>query len=431
MRNVVVSTLLLLTVWVGLGHARTDSTRVYFNVNQGRFDPSLGGNAATMETFIRNIQAALAANDLDHIVIRGYASPDGPLSVNERLAKSRCEAIAAYIVRRTGISREAILTQPGGIAWDELRRLVTDNQDVPKREEILEILDSTSLRIYPVGGVFNRKARLRSLAGGQPYRWMLGHLFPQLRYALALSVCRKSDSDTPQPDTDRADESPVTADTLVAAHERDTVPTVCPDSLSGSSLAGTNIPATAETEPETDGPQLPPYHLLALKTNLLYYGALLPNLELEWRCHDRWSVAVEGNVASWGRYSKLKSYRLSLIDAEVRHWIKPREPWHGLYVGLFAGGGWYDLENGGPGKYGEGALAGASLGYMWPIGRRLSLEAGVGAGYLYTRFKEYEPYEGHHLYQRTKELHYFGPLKLKFSLVWRFLDRNKLKRPGI
>lgn len=259
---------------------------------------------------------------------------------------------------------------------------------------------------------------------------MLGHLFPQLRYALALSICRKSDSDTPQPDAGRADDSPVTADTPVAPGERDTVPTVCPDSLPGSGLSDTGMPAPDGTEPAATDSLRPPYHLLALKTNLLYYGALLPNLELEWHCRDRWSVAVEGGIAWWGRYSEQKSYRLWLIDAEARHWIKPRAPWHGLYVGLFAGGGLYDLQNGSTGKYGGGTLAGASLGYMWPIGRHLSLEAGIGAGYLYTRFKEYEPYEGHHLYLRTKELHYFGPLKLKFSLAWRFLDRNKPKRSG-
>lgn len=415
---------------VASGYARRDSVRVYFSINKGHFNPALGENAATMETFIRDIQAAVSANDLDHIVIRGYASPDGPLSVNERLAKNRCEAIADYIVSRTGIGRDAVRTLPGGIAWDELRRLVTDNRSVPAREQILEILDSTSLRIYPMGGVTDRKARLRSLAGGEPYRWMLGHLFPQLRYALALSICRKSDSDIPQPDADRADDSPVTADTLVAPCERDTVPTVCPDSLPGSGLSDTDMPAPDGTEPAATDSLRPPYHLLALKTNLLYYGALLPNLELEWHCHDRWSVAVEGDIAWWGRYSEQKSYRLWLIDAEARHWIKPRAPWHGLYVGLFAGGGLYDLQNGDTGKYGGGTLAGASLGYMWPIGRHLSLEAGIGAGYLYTRIKEYRTYEGHHLYLRTKELHYFGPLKLKFSLAWRFLDRNKPKRSG-
>ena len=77
---------------------------------------------------------------------------------------------------------------------------------------------------------------------------------------------------------------------------------------------------------------------------------------------------------------------------------------------------------------GEGGMAGLSFGYMWPITRNLSLEAAIGAGYMYTRYKEYEPYEGHYLYMRTKSMNYFGPLKVKFQLVWRFNDINKHKK---
>ncbi|MDE6002054.1 MAG: DUF3575 domain-containing protein, partial [Prevotella sp.] len=80
---------------------------------------------------------------------------------------------------------------------------------------------------------------------------------------------------------------------------------------------------------------------------------------------------------------------------------------------------------GGTGYMGNGYMVGLSYGYMWPIGRCLSLEAGVGAGYMYTRYEEYKPFDGHYLYQRTKTLNYFGPLKLKFSLAWRFNDINK------
>ena len=70
---------------------------------------------------------------------------------------------------------------------------------------------------------------------------------------------------------------------------------------------------------------------------------------------------------------------------------------------------------------------------MWPIGKHLSLEAAVGAGYLYTRYKEYEPRDGHYLYMRTKSLHYFGPLKLKFAIAWRFggIKKPLLNNPAL
>lgn len=176
---------------------------------------------------------------------------------------------------------------------------------------------------------------------------------------------------------------------------------------------------------DTDKPVIPPYHRFALKTNLLYDAALMPNLELEWLIRPNWSVALEGNVAWWKNDPKHQYYQILMISPEVRYHIKPRAPWHGMYVGIFAGGGKYDLENKKTGYHGEGVMAGASFGYMWPITRCLSLEAGIGVGYLYSKYKEYVPFDGHYLYQRTKTLNYFGPLKLKFSFVWRFYDINK------
>lgn len=168
-----------------------------------------------------------------------------------------------------------------------------------------------------------------------------------------------------------------------------------------------------------------PAHRLAVKTNFLYDAILLPDLEVEWRFNDNWSVALEGNLAWWGRYKYEKSYRLAMISPEVKRWIRPRAPWHGFYVGLFAGAGLYDLEYKNRGHRGEGVMGGLSVGYMWPLNRTLSLEAAIGGGYLYTRSKEYKPLDGHHIYQRTRIINYFGPLKVKLSLVWRLWDLNK------
>ena len=145
----------------------------------------------------------------------------------------------------------------------------------------------------------------------------------------------------------------------------------------------------------------------------------MPNLELEWLINNRWSVALEGDVA-WWKPSETKVYRLAILSPEARYHINPRGLWHGMYVGAFAGGGKYQLENGGDGYHGEGVMGGLSFGYMWPIGKHFFMEAALGAGYMYTRYKVYESREGHKLYMRTKSLNYFGPLKLKLSIAWRF-----------
>ena len=160
-------------------------------------------------------------------------------------------------------------------------------------------------------------------------------------------------------------------------------------------------------------------HHFALKTNLLFDAALMPNLEFEWLINKKWSVGIEGDVA-WWKFSNTEIYRLALISPEVRYHFLSRKPWQGMYVGLFGGAGLYQLQNGSEGHHGEGAMGGLSFGYMFPIGKHFFFEAGIGAGYMSTRYKIYENRDGHKVYMRTKTLNYFGPLKLKLSIAWRF-----------
>ncbi|MDE6415515.1 MAG: DUF3575 domain-containing protein, partial [Duncaniella sp.] len=173
----------------------------------------------------------------------------------------------------------------------------------------------------------------------------------------------------------------------------------------------------AETIPEVT--YVRPDSRFALKTNLLGYAILMPNLELEWMFADRWSVALEAQGAWYSKSSPRKVYRIATIIPEFRYWVIDRARWHGMYVGLFGGAGMYDLSNNRKGHEGEGFMAGLSVGYMWPIGKHLSLDAGIGVGYMRLRDKVYAPADGHFLYQYTKNIDYVGPLRLKLSLVWR------------
>ncbi len=411
------------------GQICTDSVNVYFRVGQYDFDPALGSNRTTIDSFIDAVRKSAAASDLKRIDVYGYASPEGASFTNEALARERCATIARYLAEHAGVSRDFIAEHPVGIDWDALRRLVYSTPDMSNRQKVLDILDNTPVWVYDADGkvIDGRKKQLMDLAGGRTWSWMTANLFPQLRNVTAISLCRRTPtgegSDGVQTeDTVAPGKADQTADgeLNILSPDDNALEEATADSLNNNGTrlkdGGASLVASEIYEP---------FHRLALKTNMLYYAILMPNLELEWLINKNWSVAVEGNIAWWGRYSKMRSYRMAVIDVEGRRWIKPRKPWHGMYVGVIAGGGWYDLQKGRPGKYGDGLMAGVSFGYMWPIGRNLSLEAEIGAGYIYSRYKEYEYHDGHHVYMRTKALNYFGPIKLKFSIAWRFLDANK------
>ena len=168
-----------------------------------------------------------------------------------------------------------------------------------------------------------------------------------------------------------------------------------------------------ETESETGR--------LAVKTNLLYDLLLLPTLEVEYRFNERWSLNLEGSLAWWRIDGGVnKYYDLWIISPEARYHFKTKAPWHGHHVGLFAGGGAYDLENGKEGYKGEYFMTGLAYGYIFPVKgcKHLHMEANIGVGYMYTKYEEYLPIDGHYVYQETGRTNYFGPLKAKFSLVW-------------
>ena len=155
-----------------------------------------------------------------------------------------------------------------------------------------------------------------------------------------------------------------------------------------------------------------------LKTNLLYDALLSPSIEAEYRFAPHWSVHADFAIAWWSKKSKHKYYQLAQLSPEVRYWFNSKRWWKGHYIGAFVGAGHYDLSAGKDGYKGEFMMAGLSYGYMFPVGRYLSLDAGIGVGYLSTTYEEYLPIEGHYVYQQKSRTGYFGPVKARLSLVW-------------
>ncbi len=437
MKQLFLFALSIFCVLFAFGQTHEDSVKVYFHIGQWQFDSALDGNGESMDKFIDRVNAASQAQSLSRIVIRSFASPEGAVRLNRRLSERRGATIASLIQERTGLGQEYFEIIPEGEAWDELRQAVAADSRVPYRDAVLNILDNTPVKILDSRGnlIGSRKQQLMDLRGGRPWIWMQENIFPQLRNAVSVAAliappyCNSLNSS--ELETQNCTDSICEAE---QAKQKNISEDLCETPCNGNdSICCVDSPACQDVDICVEKEDTETIQALALKTNLLYYGILMPNLELEWLINKYWSIAVEGNVAWWGSYKRDKSYRLALIDGEVRRWIKPRAHWHGMYVGVMAGGGWYDLLRNSPGYRGEGFMAGVTFGYMWPIRHNLSLEAGIGAGYMHTQYKEYEPIDGHHVYQRTKDLNYFGPLKLKFSIAWRFLDvkKNKITVPAL
>lgn len=388
----------------------TDSVRVYFRRGYSTLDRSLAGNGEALDRFVARMDS-LTGGDAERIVaftLEGKASPDGTHEANLRLTAKRGARILDYLRARLDLPDSVVRVVAGGVDWEGLCTLVERDPRVPHRDEVLDLLRHTPLWIFDGAGrvVDGRKKRLMDLAGGRPYNYMYEHLFPRLRNTCVVLRCEVLA--VPEPVGAR-----MPAERTLAAE----IPDPAPQRLTPRPLP--------VAEAERAEMRHEPLHRLALKTNLLYDAVLMPSLEAEYRIDDRWSVNVEGEVAWWKRDSRHKYYQIATLGPEARYWFHTKKPWHGHYVGLFGLGSWYDLENGGRGYKGELWSVGLSYGYMFPVSRSLSFEAGIGVGFLRTWYEEYLPIDGHYVYQQSSRTNYFGPVKLKFAFVWRLWDQNR------
>lgn len=167
-----------------------------------------------------------------------------------------------------------------------------------------------------------------------------------------------------------------------------------------------------------------------LKSNLIYDAMLAPSLEIEYVINDRWSAGVETSIAWWHNNNKPWFYQIATLIPEVRYRIDARKQGHYHSIGLFGGAGWYDLEYLKTGYQGELWMAGLSYSYSFPINKLLGFEAGAGLGFMSAKYEEYLPQDGHFAYQQTTRTNFFGPLRLKFALVFDFNRWLKTKKRG-
>ena len=387
-----------------------DSVRILFQPGSSRIKPGSSGNA--LYVFAKKVRRCDSDGSLERLVVRAYTSPDGVSTANLQLSADRCQSVADYIISNAKIDADRIDSYPCGIAWDKLRRMIASDHHVPGRREVLDIIDYTPIWVHDAQGNISgsRKKSLMDFQGGQTYRWLREHFFEGLHYAVAELYVKKPEKEynnhIPK------DDKPLAIGNLQTEHVIDTTflqmknPGLQADWIKNPMMFP-HIPDGEHTA-----------HRMALKTNLLYAAALLPSIELEWRLNNRWSMGLEGSIAWWKKQEEHKCFQLAVAGITVRRWFREGSLRKGFYTGAFAGAGLYDLENGKKGYRGEGVLAGVSIGYLWPVGKHFAIEAEGGGGWMMTRYKEYIPYEGHHLYVRTQNLNFYGPLRLKLSLVW-------------
>lgn len=383
----------------------------YFANNSTMLMRDYRTNATELGKLDRLLQSRAVTSALDSIVIQGASSMIGSFRTNERLAGERAAAVQGYIRwKHPHIDPDKLRIAPSVFNWDELRERVRQDPFVPSRASVLQIL------ALPLSDE-SKQAQIRLLDNGATENYITDHFARYMRSATSLVFYLKEEAGkNAGPASMPRDEPETVTETAVV------VESPRPDDVDGG------LPEAREQVPfvwPVAAPERKP--LLAVKTNLLYDVASALNLEVEIPLGRRWSVAGEW-IFPWWLWEK-KQYALEILNGNVegRYWWgdrSAREPMTGWFAGVYAGGGYYDVEWKTRGYQGEFFSAGLTGGFAHRIGRNWRMEYSLGLGYLGSKYREYVPAsicgddQWHLIRQRSGHANWVGPTRAKVSLVW-------------
>ncbi|MFI3317941.1 MAG: DUF3575 domain-containing protein [Rikenellaceae bacterium] len=165
---------------------------------------------------------------------------------------------------------------------------------------------------------------------------------------------------------------------------------------------------------------LAPY--LAIKSNLLYDMAMIPNIAAEFYIARGYTLSGGWFGAWWSNRSDDRFWRIYGGEVVLRRYlgrIADIKPLTGHHVGLFAQVGTYDFEWRKDGYMSKcSSVVGLEYGYSLPIARRFNLDFVLGVGYLSGEYDRYEPNGDLYCWQERRRLRYFGFTKAELSLAW-------------
>ena len=393
---------------------------VYFSLSEDFIRPDYMGNEANLEAIRRIL--SIPENRQKEIVLEGTASPEGPVSINERLGNARAKSLADWLISEFPDLEGRIVIRPKGEDWEGLRAQVDNSSTISPRDKkaLLSIIDSNATP--------EKKEQL--LKAHKAYRIVDKEILPYIRYARfadfeATMPATVSETETVKDTTSHVADTITTqpADTTATLPKVDTIA-----AKPGQDSLSTWTPGI--TTPGTQVAKRGRNTVAAIKTNLLYDAATALNVELEFPIWDRLSVMVE-DVFPWWEWGNKYCFEIWEMGVEARYWFKSwktygTEKLRGWFAGPYVMSAKYDFQFDTEVNYqGEMWSVGATAGYAMPIGRRkrANLEFSLSLGYMKSPYRHYLPTDDYLklIHDPSKDGTFYNyflyPTKAKVSLV--------------
>lgn len=361
-----------------------DSLMVYFRLNESVIDPAYKENAKAIET----IQGLLNEQLVGFVTLTVSSSPDGPYSANASLAEKRAESIRALFGDK--VSRERIIIEVIPENWEGIIEQVQESYTLRNRKKVLEILLDGSIDHD------TREKRLKALSFGSAWRYITKMYLPNLRSASVMHILKVVPKQYMLPRVKSFDVEAYTASRTAIQF---TPPKIGPPPVKKESSFA-----------------------FAIRSNLLYDIALVPNIGIEFHLGKGVSLGFDYNHAWWSLPQKDYFWRLYGGGITLRKYFgkaSSQRALSGHHLGLHAQAFVYDFELGGRGQLSDLTyVGGLEYGYSLPVSRSLNIDFSVGFGYAGGEYKVYEPEDDCYVWKETRQRHYYGPTKGEISLVW-------------
>ena len=371
---------------------------------------------------------------LNGVILRGAASPEGPWKLNQRLGKARTKSLLDFLKSQTAFPISDSIMSAKSEAEDY--RLLC-RQMMLKGDPDYSLVAILCDKYLGIGRQDILKRKLMQIRGGRLWRRLLKEYFPNLRAARLMLTVKKYE---PAPVAQQPVLPPVT-EKYIAPIVTDTV---------------------------YEDYRIPRREILSVKTNLLFYGVYMPfgynrycpipNVAIEYYpLHGHFTLGASLDFPWWIDYSKHKFFEVRNLQIEGRYYFRSGDisknppgkgaAFKGFYVQAYGHVGVFEIGlHVNRGYKGEGFGGGFGAGYVMPISKKghWRLEFAAQFGYLYVMHDpfqyEYRGIELHdNLYyydwvrpasefkRRQYRYTYFGPTRVGVTLTYDLLYRTNKK----
>lgn len=320
--------------------------KVYFQFDKSNFNPYFRSNGQTVASMLDEVDR-MGIDFIDSIVVVSKSSPEGVYEHNIKLSKRRASSMKDWIARQRPDVVPLLKMRSEGEAWGDLRALIEADTLISdkQKERALAIIDSDV-------NVGTKKWRMEQLP---IYRYLLGTHYRVLRNSAICIIYSK-------PEISFSCEEIEYEDIVI------------------EEMAPLKID-TIRVEPM----EYRKKELFFVRTNLL---VPLLNVGAEVPIGNRWSVAADYYFPWFFREeTHERCFQALAWNLEGRYWFgkerKVEDRLEGHSVGLFAMGGYYDLEKNFKGYQGTFYNVGVDYLYALPVFKdKLHLEFSLGMGFF-------------------------------------------------